>query len=589
MRGDLHKKIAAFMSLVLLCVACFVPRPTRADDGPLLSNTPYATTITAGGSFTCGIFNDNKTVYCWGLNSDGQLGTGNNSNANKPIAIFDSGLLQDKEVTDISAGFQHTCLIAGYSGGVNPAIYCFGRGQSGQLGDGLDSASSIPVAVDTSGVLSGLIPKKVASGFSSTCAIAGTGPDSTNDRLYCWGENDEGQLGNGNTNASSVPVAVVGDLATAPVIDVAVGASHACAITASGAVYCWGGGGSGQLGNGGIASSSVPVQVSAGSLSGETASSISAGFFTTCVGTQESNSHCWGDNTSGNLGNGNNVQSSVPVKANLSDVKHLSNGYAHSCTAGSNSFMCWGENGSGQLANSNTVSTNSPALVTSGAIPTQSTPESTAAGFDHTCFLASGKVYCSGAGSDGQLGNGASVSSNIPVEVDLVNIPDNPASIMVSTASSFDINTTPAQLASTKNNFNVTTNSSTGYSVSISMDSTHTDNNLRTSLGHTISSTSGTVANPAALTDGQWGYALSSGTDYLVANGFDSAYSSPSPGATSKWAAMPLHSSALTIINSPIATTASGRLSELVIGVKTTATQPSGTYTGKVILTAITP
>ena len=144
---------------------------------------------------TCAIASDNK-IYCWGYNNFGQLGNGTTTNSSVPVAVNTSGVLAGKTIKQVSSGSYHSCAIAS-----DDKVYCWGLNNFGQLGNGTTTNSSVPVAVNTSGVLAGKTIKQVSSG-SYSCAIA------SDDRMYCWGLNRFGQLGNGTTTNSSVPVAV---------------------------------------------------------------------------------------------------------------------------------------------------------------------------------------------------------------------------------------------------------------------------------------------------------------------------------------------------------------------------------------------
>jgi hypothetical protein len=149
--------------------------------------------------------------------------------------------------TSITAGDQFTCATAS-----DGAAYCWGRNNDGQLGDGTTLDRRSPSRVQT-----GPGPKvaKVAAGRTHTCAIL---EDSS---TRCWGRNDQGQLGDGSTSSSLVPVAVAGDVEGRPAANLAVGTNHTCVEVDQGIAYCWGANESGQLGNGTTQASSVPVLV----------------------------------------------------------------------------------------------------------------------------------------------------------------------------------------------------------------------------------------------------------------------------------------------------------------------------------------
>ena len=148
------------------------------------------------GSRACAISLSNR-AYCWGSGSSGQLGNNSTTNSSIPVAVNTTGVLAGKTIKQISAGSFHTCAIAS-----DNKAYCWGSGTSGQLGNNLYTNSSIPVAVNTTGVLAGKTIKQISNGSSHTCAIA------SDDKAYCWGSGSFGALGNNSAANSSVPVRV---------------------------------------------------------------------------------------------------------------------------------------------------------------------------------------------------------------------------------------------------------------------------------------------------------------------------------------------------------------------------------------------
>ena len=209
--------------------------------------------VLAGMSNTCAVASDNK-AYCWGNNISGALGNNSTTNFSIPVAVNTEGVLAGKIIKSISDSNIHTCAIAS-----DDKAYCWGAGSSGQLGNGTTSMTKVPVAVNTTGVLAGKTIKQISAGSMHTCAIA------SDDKAYCWGNNNFGVLGNGSTVNSSVPVAVntTGVLAGKTIKQISAGSSHTCAIASDDKAYCWGDGYPGQLGNGSTVNSSVPVHVSA--------------------------------------------------------------------------------------------------------------------------------------------------------------------------------------------------------------------------------------------------------------------------------------------------------------------------------------
>ncbi|MFZ1243394.1 MAG: hypothetical protein WAQ22_04625 [Candidatus Saccharimonas sp.] len=149
-----------------------------------------------GGSDTCAIASDNQ-VYCWGRNYDGRLGNNSTTDSSVPVAVTTSGALSGKTIRQVAAGNAHTCALAS-----DNQVYCWGYNSNGQLGNNSTTMSLVPVAVTTSGVLSGKTIRQVTAGGAHTCALA------SDNQVYCWGYNYYGQLGNNSTANSSVPVAV---------------------------------------------------------------------------------------------------------------------------------------------------------------------------------------------------------------------------------------------------------------------------------------------------------------------------------------------------------------------------------------------
>ena len=152
--------------------------------------------VLAGMSNTCAVASDDK-AYCWGNNNSGALGNNSTTNFSIPVAVNTEGVLAGKIIKSISDSNIHTCAIAS-----DDKAYCWGAGSSGQLGSGTTSMNKVPAAVNTTGVLAGKTIKQISAGSSHTCAIA------SDDKAYCWGDGYPGQLGNGSTVNSSVPVHV---------------------------------------------------------------------------------------------------------------------------------------------------------------------------------------------------------------------------------------------------------------------------------------------------------------------------------------------------------------------------------------------
>lgn len=202
--------------------------------------------VQAGAFHSCALAG--SRVYCWGNNTYGQLGNGNNTSSNVPVDASASGLLNGKTVTRIASGYQHMCAVA------EGQVYCWGRNQYGQLGVGDTNDRNTPTIVDNTTGLSGNVVSEVLNGgFGHSCAIA-------NGVIYCWGRGDFGQLGNATYSNSLTPVLVNSDgvLSGKNTTQVVGGDLYTCGI-ANGRAYCWGHDYYGQLGNGNISQGNVNV------------------------------------------------------------------------------------------------------------------------------------------------------------------------------------------------------------------------------------------------------------------------------------------------------------------------------------------
>jgi alpha-tubulin suppressor-like RCC1 family protein len=365
--------------------------------------------VSAGSNHTCGVGGVNgssgayDTAYCWGDNSSGQLGNGTTTNSATPIPV--SGGLSFSTVV---AGGNQTCGVT-----TAGAAYCWGDNSSGQLGNGTTISSTTPTPVS-----GGLVFDGVSVGGKHVC---GDG--------YCWGDNSFGQLGNGTMTNSSVPVPITtGDISGGAgyyngISYVSAGSSHTCGIAGGNdgfivylAAVCWGNNSSGQLGNGTTTNSAVPVALSGG----PGFVIFSAGTLFTCAYNLPASS-CWGTNGVGQLGNGTMTNSTTPVIISGGlNIALISSGGMHSCGVGGvpgppyPGAYCWGDNSSGQLGNGTMTNSATPvAVVGNLGFVTVST------GGGHTCGNSGilGGTYCWGDNTFGQLGNSWTTSSSIPINV----------------------------------------------------------------------------------------------------------------------------------------------------------------------------
>jgi alpha-tubulin suppressor-like RCC1 family protein len=291
-------------------------------------------------------------------------------------------------------------------------VRCWGSNQSGQLGTGQSSADLASAANPVAVVgLSDVTVTSLALGVAHTCALIDDGT------VRCWGDGGSGRLGNNSTANSPTPVAVSG-ISTATAITA--GNDYTCALLTDETVACWGNNSLGQLGDGTTTNRQTPVPVTG--LTGVTA--ISAGGSHTCAIVTDGQVRCWGNNAFGQLGDGTTTSSSITVLAMvnhsspLAGATRLSAGGSHTCAIlrdPDDDFVCWGRNLEGQLGDGSTTSSSTP--VPAGD-PTMTVPVAVSAGTEHTCdLLGTRTVRCWGNGNSGRLGDGTTTNRSSPVAV----------------------------------------------------------------------------------------------------------------------------------------------------------------------------
>ena len=369
----------------------YVLTAASAADPTALARTTFSD---SGFNFDTCALTTGGGAKCWGANALGQLGDGSTSQRNAPVAV--SGLTSG--VVEISTGAEHTCALT-----IGGGVKCWGRNNFGQVGDG--STTQRLTSVDVSGLTSNVT--QVAAGADHTCAL------TTGGAVRCWGNNDNGRVGDGTTTHRSAPVSVTG--LSSGVAQVRGGQYHTCAVTTGGGVKCWGWNFAGQVGDGTLVDAWTPVDVS-GLTSGVT--QVATGGDHTCALTTSGGVKCWGANFNGQLGDNSttNRPSPVDVSGLTSGVVQIATGTFHTCalTTGGG-VKCWGNQGSGRLGNGLTSGQRTtPGDVTSllsGAAQIYT-------GGDHTCALTTlGGLKCWGYNGFGQVGDNSTANRSVPVNV----------------------------------------------------------------------------------------------------------------------------------------------------------------------------
>jgi alpha-tubulin suppressor-like RCC1 family protein len=406
--------------------------------------------IASGDAGSCALLTSG-TVDCWGYGHFGQLGNGNfyspsvsgGQGSAVPVAV--TGVGGTGTLTGvaslISANYSFCALLT--SGEVD----CWGNGADGELGNGtfytgIQAGSAFPVAVKGvggTGTLTGVASLTGAN--RSFCALLTSG------EVDCWGNGADGELGNGTfytgiQAGSAFPVAVTGVGGTGTLTGVAslTGAGeNFCARLTSGELDCWGQGSKGQLGNGSFYTganfgSAIPVAVKGvggtGTLTGVTSL---AGFNGgSCARLTSGKVDCWGQGSSGQLGNGSfstgaNFGSAIPVAVKgvggtgtLTGVTSLAGFNGGSCARlTSGKVDCWGQGSSGQLGNGRIDSSALPVAVKGlgGSGTITGVVNLTSAQYGSCARLTSGRVDCWGESNWGTLGDGSFGYSAVPVAV----------------------------------------------------------------------------------------------------------------------------------------------------------------------------
>lgn len=366
-----------------------------------MNGTANPVALTLNNLHTCALLDDGNAA-CWGHGYYGALGTGL-PESSTPVAVS----VVPSPMTDLDAGAWHTCGVLN-----NGSVACWGDNSNLQVG------SSSQAAEPTATFIQGYGPNQpaavVRSGVSHTCAV-----DTSGD-IRCWGEGTDGQLGNGGTSNSLLPVNVT--LPTgATAIDVAPGIFHTCALMTNGSVMCWGDGTYGQLGVGwGTTSSTTPVYTSSLGSSARSAVAITSGGAHTCALLDDDSVVCWGWNGYGTLGTGSFTNMLVPTyvqslsSGSSTTATSIDAGYGHTCAVTNNGALCWGWAESGQLGDGQTLY-NQATPQTVGTFGTGVSATNISAGYGHTCAsLSNGNLSCWGSETFGALGPTGSSSTSTP-------------------------------------------------------------------------------------------------------------------------------------------------------------------------------
>jgi alpha-tubulin suppressor-like RCC1 family protein len=409
----------------------YASRSTRAQVG----TAGNWAAVSAGLHYTCAVRTD-RTLWCWGENDYGELGLGAGvDGTNTPVQVGTGTSWATVSTSGITVyGDDHTCAVR-----TDHTLWCWGKNDYGQLGDGSARNAYTPVRVGTDANWA-----TVSAGESSTCAVR------TDRTLWCWGLDYYQQGG----SASDIPVqvgsaagwatvslSVSGGCATrtdhtlwcwersdpaqvgtaADWAAVSVGRSdeasedHTCAVRTDHTLWCWGDNSYGELGTGAAsASDDTPAQV------GTAASwaAVSVGPQSACATRTDGTLWCWGDNSFSQLGTGQRSFFSSPRQVPGTGWAAVSAGTDHTCAIGAGSTLwCWGDNETGQLGTGPALLASSPRQVPGTGWAAVSVGDD-GIGDDHTCAIRTDHtLWCWGGNGYGQLGTGGTGSASTPVQV----------------------------------------------------------------------------------------------------------------------------------------------------------------------------
>lgn len=400
----------------------YVATPTNAAGSYIFSK------ISVGSSHTCGIENSTGALYCWGLNTTGQLGDGTNATKTTPVMIIGSG------VSEIAAGNMHTCAVL-----ASGILQCWGTSNFNQIGLGTVNSYLTPTTVLSNA-------STVTVGANHTCTILtdgsikcwgqntynqlGYGREdavksmtimeagmmniavsenhgcglTTSGGVRCWGTNSFGQVGDGTQNTRTSPVMII----PSGVAQVAVGPYGSCAVFTSGKLQCWGYNTNGRLGDGSTTSRYRPTDIIASGVA-----QVSMGIDSTCALMTDTSVKCWGGNgTFGKVGNGSTANQLTPVQVIASGATQVAVGSSHACALVGTAMYCWGDNTYGQYG---------AVLGTSSTTPmnTLNSFNYISAGTNYMCGTNSGDLFCWGQNSYGQIGDGTTTTRGVPTQIDL--------------------------------------------------------------------------------------------------------------------------------------------------------------------------
>ena len=363
------------------------------------STVNYSTdSLIGSGTNTNCALDENGEISCWGSGLYGKLGTGSTTGSDQPVTVSGVG-----GYSQLTSGYDHTCAIKN-----NVDIYCWGGNFEGQFGSGNTSGSSTPIL--TTSFNSSII--SIEAGGKHTCALLANGD------MYCWGNDDDGQIGYGSATTTYSPQLV---LLPRSAIAIGAGDSHTCAILDNNSMMCWGKNYFGQVGDGTTNQRDAPVYVENFIGANVYPIAVSGGTQHTCALLNDGSINCWGRNNNGQLGtySGDSLSPvSISLGSNVSAMQITSNG-GHNCVLLTNKTLnCWGQNNLGQIGDGTTTNKYVPTYV---EMENQENVEYVSAHYDGVCVVLENlKLSCWGQNYAGQVGDGTNLDKLKPTSIGIL-------------------------------------------------------------------------------------------------------------------------------------------------------------------------
>jgi uncharacterized repeat protein (TIGR02543 family) len=396
------------------------------DYDPLkdISLAPGETIIQVSlGSLYSAALTSNGRLFTWGYNGYGQLGDGTTVRKSTPTEITNRfSLSTGDKIIQVSLGEYHSAALTS-----NGRLFTWGLNYYGQLGDGTTTNRSNPTEITSRfSLATGDQIIQVSLGYEHSAALTSSG------RLFTWGSNRYGRLGDGTHSNRSTPTEITNrfSLATGDkIIQVSLGNVHSAALTSNGRLFAWGDNDYGQLGDGTTINKSTPTEIRNRFIlaTGDKIISVSLGYLHSAALTSNGRLFTWGWNYSGQLGDGTTSNKSNPREitsrfslATGDQIIQVSLGYDYSAAlTSSGRLFTWGSNGYGRLGDGTTTSKLTPTEITNRFIlATGDKIISVSLGEYHSAALtSSGRLFAWGDNDYGQLGDGTTINKSTPTEI----------------------------------------------------------------------------------------------------------------------------------------------------------------------------